>query len=131
MLNREINSQQKESLLQALDLSGLEELTFSWQIRKYFWVKRTVLVCDPYKYYFVFDNCKNKLLVKEYFPNWGEQKTNPTSHYVVVLLQHWVDSIRLTLNRSNQIVVPLDLGKDQRAQFNYLSSTLECYQKNE
>ena len=122
MLNKTLNASEKEKVLQLITVAGFNAGEFSWEIRRFIFIKNSVIILNPYRYFFIFKKTKFDISAKEYFPNWSNSKNKDNT--VGQQINHWLDSIRRIFARNQQIVVPLNEGSDERKNYKKISYSL-------
>ena len=129
----ELDQHYKEEVNKIITTHELDNNLFLWGTRtaKSKWPlielllskKYSCLTYKPFGYYFVFgDNNTSNGYINDYYPSWsrGKKMTEENSNVWennVACLNHWLDSIQRTLERSKIVNFPVVDGKKIRDSF--------------
>ena len=87
-----------------------------------------MLLCQPRRYYFVFDKNGDKVIARTFFPCWkqlGIEKHTGSGEALVAQLDLWIDSIDRIRRRQKQLFVLVEEGAVKRRSFARIAETLK------
>ena len=120
---------EKDRIFKILEDIEIDVSSFSWAERRIGLRRFTVLLCQPRRYYFVFDKTGDKVIARTFFPCWkplGIEKHVGSGEALVAQLDLWIDSIDRIQRRQRQLFVPVEEGAVKRRSFARIAETLKA-----
>ena len=119
---------EKDRIFKILEDIEIDVSSFSWAERRIGLRRFTVLLCQPRRYYFVFDKNGDKVIARTFFPCWkqlGIENNVGSGEALVAQLDLWIDSIDRIRRRQRQLFVSVEEGAVKRRSFARIAETLK------
>ena len=130
ILNREVSKDFKKEILNILKSQCSNNCDLIWSKWNRGFYIYSVLICRPNNYFILMGQDNNVIDIKELFPfiniiNYNKHiVSNGLTKDFLEIFEKWIVAISKTLERSDQIAKPLEVGEKLRKQYTKLSKNI-------